>query len=93
MCLKKLRGLFLPQRSVEQPSVEQPRRPRNINLRPWLRERLFSAVNTSRGGPDMPKYQSCPQCHSGSKRRDKTITGAFYGCRNHGRFLVTGYSQ
>jgi len=88
MCLKKLRGLFLPQKSVE-----QPRRPRNSNLRTWLRERLFSTGNTSRGGPDMPKYQPCPQCHSGSKRQDKTITGAFYNCRTHGRFLVTGYSE
>jgi len=40
--------------------------------------------------PDMPKYQPCPECHKGSKRDRKTLTGAFYKCPNHGEFLVVG---
>ncbi|MBA7539242.1 hypothetical protein ES705_31521 [subsurface metagenome] len=54
--------------------------------KPVLREkRLARLVRTSRGGPNMPKYQPCPQCHGGAKRREKsdTLSGALYFCRRH----------
>lgn len=45
-------------------------------------------IRTSRGGPNMPKYQLCPQCRAGSKRQSKTLGGAYYFCVNHGKFFV-----
>lgn len=37
---------------------------------------------------NMPKSQSCPKCGAYSRREDKTLTGANYNCRTHGKFLV-----
>lgn len=45
-------------------------------------------VRTSRGGPNMPKYQPCPECRQGSKRHYKTHGGAYYLCGKHGEFFV-----
>ena len=51
--------------------------------KPALREkRLARLVRTSRGGPNMPRYQPCSQCHGGSKRQEKLgELGASYFCR------------
>ena len=38
--------------------------------------------------PDMPKYQPCPQCGKQSRRDSKTLGGANYVCRRHGKFFV-----
>lgn len=47
-------------------------------------------VNTSRGGPNMPKYQLCSNgcCSLPSRRVRKTLGGATYHCRRHGDFFV-----
>lgn len=31
--------------------------------------------------PNMPKFQSCPQCHARARRATKTMGGANYHCR------------
>ena len=38
----------------------------------------FRIVSTHRGGPNMPKYQRCPDCGGGAKRKEKTVGGAIY---------------
>jgi len=55
-----------------------------------IRERWpgFRFVSTDRGGLNMPKYQPCPVCGKGSKRRNKTMGGADYCCPVHGVFFV-----
>jgi len=45
-------------------------------------------VITSRSGPNMPKFLSCPQCYADSERVAKTGGGAYYKCRSHGEFFV-----
>jgi len=35
-------------------------------------------ILTSRGGPNMPKFQHCPQCGASAKRKNKTVGGAYY---------------
>lgn len=42
----------------------------------------------TRGGPNMPKKQSCPECGSWRKRDRKTVAGAFYNCSRDGEFFV-----
>ena len=42
--------------------------------------RLFTGQWRPVEGPNMPKYQPCPECHHGSKRGRKTMAGAFYSC-------------
>jgi len=45
-------------------------------------------VATKRGGPNMPVFQPCPECHANSKRGAKTEGGAYYICRTHREFFV-----
>jgi len=47
-----------------------------------------SPVDTSKGGPNMPRRQPCPTCHRPSKRTKKTAGGARYKCPTHGDFFV-----
>ena len=42
--------------------------------------RLFTGQWRPVGGPNMPKYQPCPECHHGCKRNRKTVAGAIYIC-------------
>jgi len=60
---------------------EQAEEPQEV--KPALQEkRLARLVRTSRGGPNMPRYQPCSQCHGGSKRQEKLgELGASYFCR------------
>jgi len=37
-------------------------------------------ILTSRPGPNMPKYQPCPQCQGDAKRNDKLEDSANYWC-------------
>ena len=46
-------------------------------------------INTSRGGPNMPKYQRCPDCGANVKRHHKTHEGAVYICRCGMRNYIT----
>jgi len=46
------------------------------------------AVDTRQGGPNMPKYQSCPGGHGWKRRARKTMGGAYYGCKKCGDFFV-----
>ena len=55
----------------------------------------YRMANTSRGGPNMPKYQPCPErgkgghvCGKGAKRISKTMGGANYQHGNHQSFFV-----
>ena len=48
----------------------------------------YRVANTSRGGPNMPKYQPCPECGKGAKRVSKTMGGANYQHGNHMSFFV-----
>jgi ribosomal protein L37AE/L43A len=43
--------------------------------------RKVAVKDLSRGGPNMPRSQSCPTCCCPSKRQSKTGTGAIYYCR------------
>lgn len=45
-------------------------------------------VATRRAGPNMPRFQHCPQCQANSQRVAKTEGGAYYKCRSHGEFFV-----
>jgi len=68
---------------------EQAEEPQEV--KPALQEkRLARLVRTSRGGPNMPKYQPCPRCRGGAKRREKLgELGARYFCRrNQVSFVV-----
>lgn len=42
--------------------------------------RLFTGQWRPIPGPNMPKYQPCPECHAGAKRDRKTVAGAIYIC-------------
>jgi hypothetical protein len=47
------------------------------------------AINTRRGGPNMPTYQPCPFGHGLKKRKAKTMGGATYYCNQcKGGFFV-----
>gem|GEM_PF-3888603 len=37
-------------------------------------------VTTGRGGPNMPRYQPCPDCGRWVRRQNKTGAGADYYC-------------
>jgi len=50
--------------------------------------RVFTGQWRTTEGPNMPKYQPCPECHHGSKRDRKTVAGAFYKCQCGFEFLV-----
>jgi len=55
--------------------------------------RLFTGQWRPVEGPNMPKYQPCPECHHGCKRDRKTMAGAFYKCnRCDSEFLVVNKS-
>ena len=84
MCIKRiarnLRQMFRGIISVKPELAEE-----SLEDKPLLKEkRLARVVRTSRGGPNMPKYQPCPRCHGGAKRREKMgELGANYFCRRH----------
>jgi hypothetical protein len=50
-------------------------------------EKMGKRVNTSAGGPNMPRYQFCT-CGQRGKRTRKTMGGAYYRCRIHGEFFI-----
>lgn len=84
MCIKKILGLF--KRKPAEKLVKK-------QVKTWLermRERwpTFRFIRTAKGGLNMPVFQSCPACRAGSKRQNKTVSGAIYRCRHHGEFLV-----
>ena len=85
MCLSKMMRLFrkrklaVTEADLELPKVKPPRKWWQFPVR---------LIKTKRPGPNMPKYYFCPQCRARSKRLDKTMGGANYFCRNHGRFFV-----
>lgn len=37
---------------------------------------------------NMPRYQPCPDCNSGSRRTERSGVGATYRCVTHGNFIV-----
>ena len=45
-------------------------------------------ISTRRGGPNMPRFQPCPICHAGAKRKFKAELGANYACRCGKAFFV-----
>ena len=48
------------------------------------------AINTSRGGPNMPRFQPCPLGHGPKKRVAKTVGGALYHCNKcQSDFLIS----
>jgi len=51
-------------------------------------EKMGKPVDTSKGGPNMPKYQPCHLCSRGAKRSRKTMGGAQYRCPVHGEFFI-----
>lgn len=65
MCLKRLKGIFR-KGEKEEPKKEE--------------QKLARIVSTRRGGPNMPKFQPCPQCHGQAKRESKTVGGDYYWC-------------
>lgn len=65
MCFKRIIAFFQKDIKEEKPEVE---------------ERLVRIITTGRGGPNMPKYQPCPNCHGGAQRESKTPSGANYWC-------------
>ena len=89
MCISSVRRLvkrMFPGQKVEEPA---PAPPAAEEKKPGKKKGLLHrTVNTSRGGPNMPKYQPCPDCGKWSKRESKTMGGAYYRCVNHGQFFV-----
>lgn len=88
MCISKLRKLFKKER--EQQKKEVP-----LEEMRWWSPKHFKRIvrlkNTSRGGPNMPKYQRCPECSGLAKRTVKVEVGAYYHCRKnpeHGESFV-----
>jgi len=79
MC-KKLLGKIFKRLRKQKPTPEH--KPRSWGESP------FSLINTSLGGLNMPKYQPCPKCRAGAKRRFKTDFGASYLCRCGNSFVV-----
>lgn len=54
----------------------------------------FRVIQTSQGGPNMPRYQPCPRGHGWKKRISKSITGAWYFCnRCQEKFFVKSYQN
>ncbi|MBA7642564.1 hypothetical protein ES703_50259 [subsurface metagenome] len=82
---KTIEELETPAESVKELEV-QPLPGRKPPRKWW--EFPVRLVRTSRGGPNMPKYQPCPQCRARSKRQSKTLGGANYRCVKHGVFFV-----
>jgi len=68
--LKRLLGKNseVPQ-SIPAPIVEEKRK-----------EAKYRVIKTSRGGPNMPKRQPCPECRGWRRRQEKTTGGAWYRC-------------
>lgn len=67
-----------PREGEEKIEVAPKRRARAMPL--WKSRRIFRVVSTSRGGPNMPKSQPCPQCGKWGQRDRKTMGGAYYRC-------------
>jgi len=91
MCMKWFKGLFRREPALVKVVEERPA----AKPKTWLekmREKFphFRFVDTSLGGPNMPKYQPCPSpaCGVNRKRVSKTEGGANYRCVNHGDFFV-----
>ena len=87
MCMNWFKSLFKREHPIEAKAEEKPK------PKTWLekmREKFphFSFVDTSLGGPNMPKYQPCPNGDRDCKRINKTEGGARYRCVNHGVFFV-----
>ena len=51
-------------------------------------KKLVRRRSTALGGPNMPKYQPCPDCGKWAKRVSKTMNGANYQHGNHQSFFV-----
>ena len=49
--------------------------------------RLFTGQWRPTDGPNMPRYQPCPECHAGCKRDRKTVAGAIYSCNRCDGFM------
>ncbi len=85
MCFHKIKEIFGKSKLAAPPEGEaiKEKPPRK-----WW-QFPFRVLQASRGGPNMPKYQPCAQCHASSKRQEKTLGGANYLCRQrHGKFFV-----
>jgi len=56
---------------------------------PEVKEKeMLKVVNTRQPGPNMPKYQPCPNGHGLKHRIYKTLGGAYYNCVICGDFFV-----
>ena len=53
-----------------------------------IQQRKGRLIDTSHGGPKMPKYQPCDICGRGAKRVQKTSTGAKYHCKKCNNSMV-----
>ena len=51
------------------------------------RAKMGKPVDTSKGGPNMPRWQFC-NCGRRAKRTRKTMGGAYYRCLVHSEFFV-----
>jgi hypothetical protein len=61
---------------------------RKIQKRQAEKAELAQPVDTRHGGPNMPKRQPCPRGHGWKRRKQKTMGGAYYGCRICGDFFI-----
>ena len=86
MCRKVLKRLF--SRSKKETTPEQTTPERNPHWTGKVPSKYFLR-NSSRGGLNMPRYQPCPKCRGGAKRRFKTDFGASYLCRCGRSFAVS----
>ena len=74
---KRVSGKPRINKELETRIVEEMKKGKSVRL-----------IRTSRGGPNMPKYQPCPVCHARAKRKFKTELGANYACRCGRAFFV-----
>lgn len=86
MCWSKIKAYFHKRKYEREVRELQEKLVQDIQKR--QAKQAGFPVATNRSGPDMPKFQSCPQCHANSERVAKTGGGAYYKCRSHGEFFV-----
>lgn len=68
--------------------IDEAERPAEVIVKTRGRKVLGRRIQTSRGGPNAPKYQPCPECRRGSRRTIKSGGMAYYRCPKHGEFPV-----
>ena len=81
----RLNNLFRKREPKEQEPIEKAPTKVVEEIDRWssrkISKRFGRLLKRKSHGPNMPKFQRCPQCHGDAKRLSKSDTGAMYHCR------------